>query len=145
MRFLPLQPLQRLNELLGLADVHLLPQRMDAEDLVMPSKLTAILASGRPVVASARAGSDVAHAAGTGGLIVPPGDATAFAAALRHLLEDDNLRAALGRSGRAFAVANLDRETILRNAKLELDALLGETGTVLAGDESGFSGHIPSV
>jgi colanic acid biosynthesis glycosyl transferase WcaI len=125
-RFLPLQPLRRLNELLGLADIHLLPQRIDAEDLVMPSKLTAILASGRPVVASARPGSDVAHAAGAGGLIVPPGDVTAFAAALQRLLEDDSLRTALGQSGRAFAIANLDRETVLRNAKLQLDALIGE-------------------
>jgi len=38
-RWLPLQPVEKLNELLNLADVHLLPQRADAADLVMPSKL----------------------------------------------------------------------------------------------------------
>ncbi len=47
-RFISLQPQDRLNELLNLADVHLLPQRAEAEDLVMPSKLTAIMACGRP-------------------------------------------------------------------------------------------------
>jgi hypothetical protein len=38
--FLYLQPLERLNDLLGMADIHLLPQRADAADLVMLSELT---------------------------------------------------------------------------------------------------------
>jgi len=37
---LPLQPFERLGFLLGLADMHLLPQSTEAEDLVLPSKLT---------------------------------------------------------------------------------------------------------
>jgi len=49
-------PAERLGELLTCADIHLLPQRADAADLVMPSKLTGMLASGRPVVATAHAG-----------------------------------------------------------------------------------------
>ncbi len=49
-RFLDLQPVERLSELLAMADIHLLPQRADAADLVMPFKLTGMLASGRPVV-----------------------------------------------------------------------------------------------
>src|SRR5260370_32781400 len=40
---LPLQPADRLNELLNLADIHLLPQLADASDLVMPSKLTGMM------------------------------------------------------------------------------------------------------
>ena len=39
LRFLPLQPLERLGELLGLADIQLLTQDAAAEDLVLPSKL----------------------------------------------------------------------------------------------------------
>jgi len=38
--FLDLQPAERLGALLGTADIHLLPQRAGAADLVMPSKLT---------------------------------------------------------------------------------------------------------
>jgi colanic acid biosynthesis glycosyl transferase WcaI len=53
-RFLDLQPAERLSELLAMADIHLLPQRADAADLVMPSKLTGMLASARPLVATAR-------------------------------------------------------------------------------------------
>ena len=112
-RFLPLQPLDRLNELLCLADVHLLPQRAGAEDLVMPSKLTAILASGRPVVATATAGTELARAAAAGGRVVPAGDAQAFTVALRELLADSALCQQLGAGGREFAQANFDREAVL--------------------------------
>lgn len=49
---LPLQPIERLNDWLNAADIHLLPQKAEAADLVLPSKLLGILASGRPVVAS---------------------------------------------------------------------------------------------
>ena len=122
-RFLPLQPLDRLNELLCLADVHLLPQRAGAEDLVMPSKLTAILASGRPVVATATAGTELARAAGAGGRVVPAGDAQAFIAALRELLADAALCQKLGASGREFAQANFDREAVLGRLAQDLRRL----------------------
>ena len=119
-RFIPLQSLSRLNELMNLADVHLLPQRAAAEDLVMPSKLTAIMASGRPVVATARNGSDVARASAEGGIVVAPGDAEAFAAAIHRLLDDEALRHRLGASGRAYASANWERDLVLQRALDEL-------------------------
>lgn len=45
LEFLPLQPVEKLDELLNLADIHVLPQKAGAADLVMPSKLTGMLAS----------------------------------------------------------------------------------------------------
>ncbi len=123
-RFLSLQPIERLNELLNLADVHLLPQRAEAEDLVMPSKLTAIMASGRPVVANARPGTDVARVAAAGGLVVAPGDTAAFGEAIRKLLSDAGLRADLGRAGRVYAMANWDREAVLHAMLAELETSL---------------------
>jgi colanic acid biosynthesis glycosyl transferase WcaI len=113
-RLIPLQPLSRLNELLNLADIHLVPQRAAAEDLALPSKLGAILASGRPVVATARIGSDIARFAGHGGLVVPPADVAAFEAAIRRLLDDAALRSELGAAGRACALANWERESVMR-------------------------------
>src|SRR3546814_17512102 len=59
-QFHDLQPQEEFQELLGLATVHLLPQRAGAADLVLPSKLSNILASERPVVAAAAPGSDLA-------------------------------------------------------------------------------------
>ncbi|QNP54117.1 WcaI family glycosyltransferase [Hymenobacter qilianensis] len=44
--FLPVQPLEKFNSFLNLADVHLVIQKCSTCDLVMPSKLTTILAIG---------------------------------------------------------------------------------------------------
>jgi len=51
-KFMPLQPIEKFNELLNMANVHLLPQREDAASLVMPSKLGGMLASGCPILAT---------------------------------------------------------------------------------------------
>lgn len=125
-QFLDLQPLERLGELLGLADVHLLPQRADAADLVMPSKLTGMLASGRAVLATARPetelGRVVAQEAACG-LIVPPEDAAALAAALQRLAQEPALRERMGQAGRRYAERELDRNTVLRRFEAALQAL----------------------
>jgi colanic acid biosynthesis glycosyl transferase WcaI len=94
--FLPLQPEERFNELLNAADIHLLPQRLDAADLVMPSKLGAIFATGKPVIASVPPQSQVAIAVGSGGVIVPPEDPTALAAAVRDLIAASDRRHRMG-------------------------------------------------
>ncbi len=44
--FFPLQPYDKLSNLLAVADIHLVLQKKSASDLVMPSKLTGILAAG---------------------------------------------------------------------------------------------------
>lgn len=45
-RFMPLQPKEDFNAFLNMADLHLVIQKEKASDLVMPSKLTTILAVG---------------------------------------------------------------------------------------------------
>jgi len=122
-RWLPLQPVERLNDLLNAADLHLLPQRADAADLVMPSKLAFMLASGKPVVAGAAAGTALARAIEGAGIAVPPGDAKAMAAAVLDLARDGARRRALGEAARARALAEWDREAILGAFESELKAL----------------------
>ncbi|HTP40151.1 MAG TPA: VPLPA-CTERM-specific exosortase XrtD [Steroidobacteraceae bacterium] len=131
MRFLPLQPRERLAELLSLADLHLLPQRADVEDLVLPSKLTAIMASARPVVATASADSELARVAGHGGLVVPPGDAGAFVHAIRRLLRDAAARQEFGAAARSFAVARWDRQTILGRLGQQMHAAIEQKSATL--------------
>jgi putative colanic acid biosynthesis glycosyltransferase WcaI len=46
-KFLPVQPEDKLCELLNMADPHLLPQHRQASDLVLPSKLGGLLATQR--------------------------------------------------------------------------------------------------
>ena len=115
-KFIPLQPIDRLNELLNVADIHLLPQRADAEDLVMPSKLTAILASGRPVIATVRDGSQIANVVRDCGIVVSPGDAAGVRDAIAALAGDSGRRLSLGKAGRDFAVRNWKKDNVLRHA-----------------------------
>ena len=89
-RFLHLQPLARLGALLGMADIHLMTQQAGAADLVMPSKLTGMLASGAPVVATCVEGTELARVVQDRGLIVPPGDADALVSAIRTLADDED-------------------------------------------------------
>lgn len=128
--WLPLQPLERLNELLNAADIHLLPQRASAADLVMPSKLTGIFASGRPVVATAEPGTTVYEAVSGRGVVVPPENAELFTAAILELARDAEKRSSLGMAARRYAEENLDKTVILarfEKALLELQgASLGD-------------------
>jgi colanic acid biosynthesis glycosyl transferase WcaI len=55
--FMPLQAHSEFNEFLNLADVHLVIQKASASDLVMPSKLTTILAVGGLAIITANPGS----------------------------------------------------------------------------------------
>lgn len=124
-RFLGLQPLSRLSDWLGLADIHLLPQRADVADLVMPSKLTGMLASGRATLATALPGTGIAQALDVCGLVTPPGDTQAFVAGLRTLCVDKTLREALGLAARQQALKTLSRESILSEFDGNLTLLLG--------------------
>ncbi len=98
-RFLPLQPDERFNEFLNMGDIHVLPQRRDAADLVMPSKLGAMLAAGKPVIATVPPDSQVALTLAGAGVVVPPEDGAALAAAIKDLAEDPERQARAGRRG----------------------------------------------
>jgi colanic acid biosynthesis glycosyl transferase WcaI len=112
-RILPLQPAERLNDWLNLADVHLLPQKAGAADLVLPSKLLGILASGRPLVASSPAGSELGQLAELEGIRVEPEDGAGFAAALRQLLSDVALSQRLGAQARQLVEERYGQEAVL--------------------------------
>lgn len=103
-RFVDMQPRDRLAEVLAAADVHVVPLKAGLARSSVPSKLYSILAAGRPIVASVDPGTEVAvtvERAGAG-FAVPPGDSEAFTKAIRRMLEAPDEAAALGESGRRF-------------------------------------------
>jgi len=120
--WLPLQPVERLNDLLNLADIHLLPQRADVADLVMPSKLSGMLASGRPVLATAHFGTQLAQLVTTCGKVVEPGDIQEFVEGLLELVHSAQIRAELGSSARHAAQA-WDKSIILQRFEEQLNGL----------------------
>lgn len=102
--FHDLQPSRRMGEMLGLASVHLLPQIPGAADMVLPSKLTNMLSSGRPVVATAQAGTGLFDEVDGCGINTPPGDDKALADAIVRLIDDQPLAAAMGMRGRERSI-----------------------------------------
>ena len=103
-RFVDMQPIERLPEVLAAADLHLIPLRRGLARSSVPSKSYSILAAGRPFVASVDEGTEVATLAtrSGAGVAVPPEDAEALTKAVRRLLEDPEELEAMGRSGRSF-------------------------------------------
>lgn len=127
--FLDLQPFERLGELLGLADIHLLPQRADAADLVMPSKLTGMLASGKSVVATATADTELGYVITEDakcGLIVPPENGLALAEAIIQLSQDSESRQRYGKNGRQYAENKLSKDQILKTFEQDLKNLISQ-------------------
>ena len=111
--WLPLQPIDKLNDLLGIADIHLLAQRADVADLVLPSKLAGMLASGKPVIATANPGTEIALTLSQCGKVVEPGNALTLANAILDLVRDGLGREALGIKGRMYALEYLNMNLVL--------------------------------
>jgi colanic acid biosynthesis glycosyl transferase WcaI len=126
--FFPLQPIERLSDLMGLATVHFLPQIAGAADLVLPSKLTNMLASGRPVIATADAGTALADAVEGCGIVAPPGDVEAISRAIEHIVDHPEDAARFGAAARASALESWSIDTILEQFEAEALELAGSEG-----------------
>jgi glycosyltransferase involved in cell wall biosynthesis len=115
---------------------------MDAMDVVLHTSVTRepfgrvmieAMAVGRPVIAPAEGGPRVIVADGETGLLVPPRDPDALAAAMTALLTDPTRRAAMGRAGRARVEALFD----IRQHARAVEAVLDDVLTARAGDLAG--------
>lgn len=123
---MPTQPAEQLNALLNLASVHLLPQIAGAADCVLPSKLANMLASGRPVVATSAPNTGVAREVEGSGIVVPPGDAPAFASAILRFIDDRALHERFSRAAQARAEAGWRRDAVLGSFIAEVERMHAE-------------------
>lgn len=103
-RFIDMQPIERLPEVLAAGDIHVVPLRTGLAWSSVPSKLYSILAAGRPIVASVDVGTEVERTvkSAAAGIAVPPDDVVSFTAALGELLDDRERAERMGASGRLF-------------------------------------------
>jgi colanic acid biosynthesis glycosyl transferase WcaI len=126
-RFFPVQPLERLPLMLTAGDIHLVVQRREAADLVMPSKLTNILAAGRPSIATVDPGTAVYQVLKEHdcGLTTTPDSVTELVAGIVALSEDAETRERLGRNARRYAESYLRRDKILFEFESTLQDLVG--------------------
>lgn len=138
-QFHDLQPKEALCELMNLATIHLLPQKADAADLVLPSKLTNMLASGRPVIATAVHGTGLAREIAGCGVTVPPEKPALLAQAIEELLDDPARHAALGAASREAALVNWSKREILGKFEskiCDLTKVSGPQGTFLEREQA---------
>ena len=142
-RFLPFQPRDRLPLLRAASDVQLALYRHGSARFSMPSKVYEIMASGRPVLASADADSDLWRlVTGTGcGVCVEPHRPEKLAAALLALYRDPALRARMARRGRDEAVRAYSRDAIVA----QYEALCHALVTTHASRKSRVTRHASAV
>ncbi|MES2891583.1 MAG: WcaI family glycosyltransferase [Bacteroidota bacterium] len=118
--FLPLQSYEKLNSFLNMADIHLVIQKANATDLVMPSKLTAILSVGGVALITANEGSslyDVVNEHGMG-VLVQPENSKAFVEALGRTLEGN--QQIINQNARLYAERYLSIDEIFRSFKVHM-------------------------
>jgi glycosyltransferase involved in cell wall biosynthesis len=95
------RPQEEVTRMMAEASVFALPSIIAADGQMegIPVALMEALASGRPVVTTSISGIPELVENEVNGLLVPPGDAEAFAAALQRVLGDPRMRAEMGLNG----------------------------------------------
>lgn len=121
--FFPLQPYEQLPRLLAMADLHLVLQRKAAADLVMPSKLTTILAAGGCAIITAEAETTLYKIAKkyNFGIVIPAENTDKLKEAILNAYEKGVERYKI--NARQYSEQFLEKEAILKNFEKELIAL----------------------
>ena len=115
-RFLTPWPAEKTGPVYNAADVLVLPTQGVQSLVSVPSKLNSYMLAGRPMIAQAIAGSDLARTIedASCGWVIKPGSPQVLAATMREVMalpEDERNRR--GRAGREYALRHLTRSTCL--------------------------------
>jgi len=114
-RFMPFQPRDSLPWLRAASDVQVSLYKNGAANDSFPSKIYEIMASGRPLLASAEPDSGVAslvRSAGCG-VCVKPGEPELLADAILDLYGDAKLRECMGQRGRRYAEEHHSKQVVI--------------------------------
>lgn len=111
--FYPLQPVEKFNQFLNIADLHLVIQKASASDLVMPSKLTTVLAVGGLALITANKGSGLYSLIEQNqmGLLVEAENQKALTEGIRKAIAESNYE--LVKNARLYAEKYLSIENIM--------------------------------
>jgi colanic acid biosynthesis glycosyl transferase WcaI len=118
--FLRLQEFNVFNAFLNMADVHLVLQKAQAADLVMPSKLSTILSAGGLVIATAFAGTSLYDeiVGNKMGIVIDPENNVLLKEAIIAACSNDFSKERS--NARIYAERFLDQEAILEAMKSEI-------------------------
>jgi putative colanic acid biosynthesis glycosyltransferase WcaI len=127
-RFLPYQPQNELINVFGAADCFVVSLQDGLSGFIVPSKLYAILAAGRPYIAAMERDSEAVRIAEEErcGLVATTGDPEDIAARIRMLYMDRELAARMGRRARTAALRFDRRVGVEAYASLLRSLVYGE-------------------
>jgi colanic acid biosynthesis glycosyl transferase WcaI len=124
--FIKLQPLEIFNELLNFASVHLVIQKEKASDLLLPSKLTNIIAVEGLAIVTASPGTTlyeiVAH--NNLAIVIPPDNPEAFWKALVEIDHEPGMVASIKANAGNYARHNLEKTSIISDFLGEINLAL---------------------
>ena len=128
--FLPLQPRERLPEVIAAGDVCLVPLRKGLSTASLPSKIYTYMAAGRPLVATLDPGESAWELVERArcGILVQPERPRELAEAVLKLYRDPELRRRYGENGRRYAEAHCDRKVCTRAYERMLERATGMSG-----------------
>jgi L-malate glycosyltransferase len=109
---------ENVAEILACCDIGVLPSRAEG----LPNAVLEYMAARLPTIVSRVGGNAELVSDGVTGLVVPPGDSPALAAALLKILHDPGLARQLAENGHEFAVREFSFDRLVR----EVDALYTE-------------------
>ena len=117
-----LVPFEELPLLLSSTDLHILFQKTDVIDTVMPSKLLGMMASGKPSIVTGNLKSEVATVfkESSGGFYF---DGTSVQDIIKHvdiLIKDINLRDSLGSNAKSYVKDKFSKNEVLNDFLTEL-------------------------
>lgn len=113
-RFLPFQPHEDLPHMRAACDVHVSLYKYGSARNSMPSKVYEIMASGRPILASAEQDSDVRTLVDEVGfgVCVDPENVAQLTEAILTLYNDPQRREQMGQQGRHYAEQHYSRQVV---------------------------------
>lgn len=124
-QFLDRRPAEEVPALMEASDALLAHLKSDPlSQWVIPTKVFAYLAAGKPILMAAGGAAAELVEEAAAGINIPPEDAVALAQAIRSLRDlapED--RAAMGRRGRAYLVANFSKQSVLAQYEQKLQMI----------------------
>jgi colanic acid biosynthesis glycosyl transferase WcaI len=121
----PPVPYEDLSDLLCSADVHILFQKPEVVDTVMPSKILGMMASAKPSIITGHAQSEVAQAmtVSGGGYYSSEKGIEVVMEQLETLISNSNLSEKMGVKAREYVVSNFAKDKILTTFLEQLSQL----------------------